>query len=53
MRESFLPKENVSLAGHVDHGRMSLWQKPWMQKRVLSEKAGQPRKSYSIFPRAD
>lgn len=33
--ENFLPKESVSLAGRVAEGRMSLWQKPWIQKRVL------------------
>ena len=33
MGENFLLKENVN--PHVAEGRMSLWQKPWIQKRVL------------------
>lgn len=35
MGENFLPKESVSLDSHVAEGRMSLWQKTWIQKRVL------------------
>lgn len=52
---NFLRKGSLSLAGPAAWDRISLWQKPWVQKSVLSERerAGQPKEPSRTIPRED